>query len=162
MRQETSFRTFPIETIADRYTAPYFSCLRHNWLQKDKGVERQLKEVIDSFLPDIVHFHNFNVLTFSALDAAVKRCIPTVLSIYDYWIFCPTDMLLNANVEICCYGHGFHCLNKCLRRYFTKSAHYWCDEGRNDQEVDQKDVGPRSGITLNDVHEDKGMEDGKR
>jgi glycosyltransferase involved in cell wall biosynthesis len=118
------FAFFPVETISDRYPAPYFFYLRHFWLSKDGEVERQLANVLDVYRPDIVHFHNFNVLTFSALDAVKKAGLPAVLSVYDYWLFCPSNMLLDLNNRICSDGHGFHCLSRCLHAQFSRRSNF--------------------------------------
>ncbi len=118
------FTFFPIETIPDRYTAPYFFFLRHFWLQKDSIVKSQIKTVLQVYRPDVVHFHNFNVLTFSAVSAVKSAGVPAVLSIYDYWIFCPTNMLIDLENTICKQGHGFHCMRRCLHSQFFKTSHY--------------------------------------
>lgn len=59
--------------------------------------------------PQIVHLHNFNYLSFSVVLAAKILKIPVVLSIYDYWYFCPQEMLMKKNGEICRDFQGGHC-----------------------------------------------------
>lgn len=58
----------------------YFSAL---------GIFRRLK-------PKVIHFHKFNMISFSALLAAKALKIKTVLSIYDYWYFSSTIFLLKG------------------------------------------------------------------
>ncbi len=121
------FTFFPIETVSERYPAPYFYFMRHFWLQKDTIVKSQIKNAIQMFRPDLVHFHNFSILTFSALHAVKEARIPALLSIYDYWIDCPTNMLLDLENNICQSGHGRHCINRCLHSQFFRWSHYFCN-----------------------------------
>ncbi len=67
------------------------------WLQKTK--------------PQIVHLHNFNYLSFSVLAAARILKIPAILSIYDYWYFCPQEMLMKKDGSICKDFQGKNCKN---------------------------------------------------
>lgn len=124
---EPPCRHFSIETVPDRFHAPYWPFLRHYWLQKDPIVFRQLSDILQKWRPDLIHFHNFNVMTFAALHAARRLNIPRVISIYDYWLFCPTDMLVDRDVNICQQGHGFHCLYRCLPRHFFRRWHHYAN-----------------------------------
>lgn len=65
--------------------------------------------------PDVVHLHNFNFLTFSLVLSAKELKIPVLFSVYDYWVICPTLLLLDNNGEICKRFHGYHCLS-CLEQ----------------------------------------------
>jgi glycosyltransferase involved in cell wall biosynthesis len=80
---------------------------------------RYLKEL----KPDIVHFHNFlQWLSFSLVMAARELRIPSVLTVYDYWYFCPAGNLVDSSGAICrrhqgsrcsqCYNPGKHALIK--------------------------------------------------
>jgi len=71
----------------------YFSCLRFL---------RQIK-------PDVVHLHNANILSFAVLAAAKTLRIPVVQSIYDYWFFCPQEMLMKKDGGICQEYQGACC-----------------------------------------------------
>jgi len=59
--------------------------------------------------PDVVHLHNMYTLTFAPLVAAKLLKIPVVLSIYDYWYFCPLSTLSGGPVSSCRKFHGTHC-----------------------------------------------------
>ena len=67
--------------------------------------------------PDIVHFGNFQFLTFGVMLAAKRLNIPVVISIYDYWYFCPLTTLLDYNEKICRRFHGKWCAH-CLPSEF--------------------------------------------
>ncbi len=59
--------------------------------------------------PDAVHMHNMYTLTFAPLVAAKLLKIPVVLSIYDYWYFCPLSTLSGEHSAACRKFHGSHC-----------------------------------------------------
>lgn len=59
--------------------------------------------------PKVVHLHNMYTLTFAVLAAAKLLKIPVVLSIYDYWYFCPLSTLLDHNGSACRKFHASHC-----------------------------------------------------
>ena len=68
--------------------------------------------------PQLVHFHNCQFLSLGLLEQARRRQIPTVLSIYDYWLFCPLTTLTDADGRSCRREHGPGCL-PCLPRLLT-------------------------------------------
>jgi len=68
--------------------------------------------------PDLVHLHEFNLLSFSVLEAAKLLKIPTILSVYGYWYFCPLSSLFNEDWEMCKKYHGSHCAG-CLKARFN-------------------------------------------
>lgn len=59
--------------------------------------------------PDIVHFHKFNKISFSAILAAKVSGAKTVLSMYDYWYLCPGGMLIDGKRNSCRRFHGEWC-----------------------------------------------------
>lgn len=67
---------------------------------------------------NIIHFHNCYKITFTPIVVAKLLNIPVILSIYDYWYFCPTSILSNAKDGICEEFHGKHCI-KCLPNKLT-------------------------------------------
>jgi glycosyltransferase involved in cell wall biosynthesis len=119
------YRFFSVPRLSDRLPAPYFWFLRQYWLQKDSYVEKELNNVLHIYQPDVVHVHNFSTMTFSALQAVQSSGTPIVLSIYDYWLFCPTDMLVDIHTQPCIEGHGAHCYYRCLKSHFFKKSHYF-------------------------------------
>lgn len=47
----------------------------------------KIKKILKKEKPDIAHLHIVSILSFSALFACKSLKIPTVFTIYDYWIF---------------------------------------------------------------------------
>lgn len=67
--------------------------------------------------PDLVHIHRFRCITFAPIVVSQFLNIPIYLSIYDYWLFCALETLIDYNSKICRRFHGlwcWHCLPKKL------------------------------------------------
>ena len=70
---------------------------------------RRLGEKLDSFRPDVVHFHNtLPLISPSAYYAVAKRGIRTVQTLHNYRLFCPTSLFLRDG-KVCeeCLGKSF-------------------------------------------------------
>ena len=52
-------------------------------------------------LPDIVHVHSGYLLSGSVIEAAKAVGIPTVVSLHDYWFFCPRITFLRPDGSRC-------------------------------------------------------------
>jgi glycosyltransferase involved in cell wall biosynthesis len=82
-------------------------------LQYDPFARRAFGKLLQRVRPDVVHFHNCQFLTFSLLHAAHAKGIPTCMSIYDYWHFCPKAMLALPDNTFCQRAHSTGCV-RCL------------------------------------------------
>ncbi|MCK4649184.1 glycosyltransferase family 4 protein [bacterium] len=71
-------------------------------------------KILKKLKPDILHFHNFKILSLSLLYIAKILKIPTLLTIYDYWYFCPKETLFNSKGEVCKKFQGTNCIG-CYR-----------------------------------------------
>jgi glycosyltransferase involved in cell wall biosynthesis len=74
------------------------------------SAHRGVSEVIDDFRPDVIHAHNvYHQLSPSVLRPGRRRNIPTVMTVHDYKLVCPTYQLL-ANGSPCeaCIPKKFH------------------------------------------------------
>lgn len=92
---------FPLKTLVEilRFRLPF-----------DPLVFAQMKRVISQAKPDIVHLHRFGFLSFAALSAAKRAGKPVVMSIYDYWLFCPKETLIDAKERTCALFQGLRCI----------------------------------------------------
>ena len=62
---------------------------------------RGIREVIDRFAPDVVHLHNiYHQLSPSVVRAAARAGVPTVMTLHDYKLVCPTYQFLDQG-RIC-------------------------------------------------------------
>ena len=59
------------------------------------------KEYISERQPDVVHFHSGYLFGASPMRASADAGIPFVLTIHDYWFFCPQITLLKGDGSIC-------------------------------------------------------------
>lgn len=81
---------------------------------------RGIDAVISDFRPDVVHAHNiYHQLSPSVLFPAYRRGIPTVMTVHDYKLVCPTYHL---------YSHGRPC-ESCLPRKFHHAFSERCRDG---------------------------------
>ena len=56
---------------------------------------RKMRQVIDRFHPDIIHFNNINFqLTPSVILAGAERNIPMVQTVHDLQMLCPNHMMM--------------------------------------------------------------------
>lgn len=69
---------------------------------------RELKQIINDFKPDVVHFHNyFPLVSPSAFWACADAGVPSVLTLHDYRLMCPIGWFFRDG-EICedCLDHS--------------------------------------------------------
>lgn len=74
-----------------------------------------IEAVIDAFDPDVAHLHNiYHHLSPSILGPLARRGVPTVMTLHDYKLACPSYHFL-AHGRVCeaCLGGHFH---RALRR----------------------------------------------
>ena len=60
---------------------------------------RKLKEIIDDFKPDIIHFHNIYGISSQLINYVSKK-LPTLVTVHDFWPICYHSGL-TINGEIC-------------------------------------------------------------
>jgi glycosyltransferase involved in cell wall biosynthesis len=87
-----------------------------------------LRNVLQDFRTDIAHAHNiYGRLSVSVLDELKAHDIPTVLTLHDLKLLCPSYLMLNHG-RVCelCRGSRFYnaILTKCLKDSYAASAVY--------------------------------------
>ncbi|TAN43411.1 MAG: glycosyltransferase family 1 protein [Nitrospirae bacterium] len=70
------------------------------------GVYKALKMV----MPDVVHLHRVNELGLSVAQCAQMLGIPVVVTIYDYYFFCPKETVVDDEDRKCAVYHGMRCV----------------------------------------------------
>lgn len=107
-------RSIPIiEDYAPTAARKYIEAAKWYSIQYDPLALSSFKKILADENPDVVHFHNFQFLTLSLLKPSKKKGKITVVSIYDYWLFCPTVMLVAPDSSFCSRAHGSWCVD-CL------------------------------------------------
>lgn len=64
---------------------------------------------VRKIMPDIIHIHKANKISFAPVLVGKLLGIPVVLAIYDYWYFCPGAMLIDEEANACHKFHGSWC-----------------------------------------------------
>jgi len=100
----------------DRYAPRAAFVIKNFFLPVDPLAASGLRGVIRESRPDVVHYHNLHYSGLSVVAEARAAGLPSVLTIYDYWIFCPSFMLLRSDGALCTRGHGRHCAD-CIGRH---------------------------------------------
>ena len=113
-----------IDALKLSFTEQFFSTPRKLYSFKAK---RNLERLILNYKPDLVHLHLYKGgLTASILPVLRKNKIPVVITLHDYSLLCPRNIMLDGNGEICekcLYSHTINCvLNRCNRKNFFYST----------------------------------------
>lgn len=117
MEREFPWRVQPLTTLLDRTQGQTQARLRSLCQLYNPFVREQahgFARFVDEWQPDLIHFHKFDRLGMGLVRAALARQLPTVWSVYDYWAFCPNEMLVNREGAYCRRGQGLHC-SECLQ-----------------------------------------------
>ncbi|MFH1369302.1 MAG: glycosyltransferase family 4 protein [Elusimicrobiota bacterium] len=108
----------PVTETVFPFLKKYIEILKWYLSQFDPVSYFSILKLLKREKPDIVHLGNFQFLTFSAVSAAKKLGIPVILSVYDYWYFCPSTSLFDKKNRICRDFHGARCVG-CLPSEFS-------------------------------------------
>ena len=92
-----------------------------------KESKKQLSKLISEIRPDIAHIHLYKgTLTPSILEVLKINNIPIIISLHDYGLLCPHNLMLDGKMNICskCVnGSSLNCItNKCNRNNLFLSA----------------------------------------
>ncbi len=87
--------------------------------------KEKIEELLNDYQIDIAHLHNiYHQISPSILDVFVKYKIPTVMTLHDYKLVCPSYSMLahGKPCEECRNGKYFWCLlKKCTKGSYAKS-----------------------------------------
>ncbi len=64
-------------------------------------VARRFGTFLDTFVPEVVHFHHLMYLSTSCIGEAVRRHIPVVMTLHDYWLICQRGRFLKPDLSVC-------------------------------------------------------------
>lgn len=81
-----------------------------------RKINKALKDYIKEVKPDVIHLHNHYKYSTSILKA-LPNDIPTVQTIHDYGLMCPTSWAITKNkLQVCTgvEGTGLKCMNNCI------------------------------------------------
>lgn len=79
---------------------------------------------------DVAHVHHLTGMSTHAVQALVEHQVPVVLTLHDYWLFCPRGQMFHHRGEACAAATLARC-TECLQATFP----WWLRDGRGPQEV---------------------------
>jgi len=101
----------PIEFFDDeRRPAPWAVAERVIY---SREARQKMARLVEAVQPDLAHIHNiYHYISPSVLDALHEHQIPTVMTLHDYKLICPTYSLWTQGgiCERCRGGRYYHCL----------------------------------------------------
>lgn len=106
-----------IEDFLPPFAARMSEIFKYYAIQRDPVAEASFSIALDRARPDVVHFCMNYFLTYALVKICRRRGIPTVLSVCDYWFFCPLSTLHDYKGNNCRVFHGTGCIN-CLPKKF--------------------------------------------
>lgn len=71
---------------------------------------------------DVAHVHHLTGMSVDSLDELAAAGVPTVLTVHDYWLFCPRGQMFRVDEEACTTASSERC-TECLARTFP----WWVD-----------------------------------
>jgi glycosyltransferase involved in cell wall biosynthesis len=64
-------------------------------------IANTFKKIIKKENPDLIHFQHLVFLSATLPEIVLSYKIPSIITLHDYWFFCPRVQLLNKENEIC-------------------------------------------------------------
>ena len=107
--QVDSYHGFKVSTINNTFK----HCTSFETHYRNEMIAKKFGELLDEVTPDIVHIGHLIDLSVTLVDEAKKRNIPVVLTLHDFWLFCPLGRLLKADLTLCQGPQMSECA-KCL------------------------------------------------
>ncbi len=68
---------------------------------RESSVINAFEETLNTFSPDIVHFHHILHLTPRLLEIVHRRKIPIIFTLHDFWLLCHRIILMQKNGNLC-------------------------------------------------------------
>ena len=105
---------------------------KHRYCYVNSDVDRHFRNLLDVNKPDVVHIGHLNHLSVSIVDEAVRRSIPVVYTLHDFWLMCPRGQFIQravvradngASLWPACSGQSDRkCATQCYSGYFSGCA----------------------------------------
>ncbi|MFH0944241.1 MAG: glycosyltransferase family 4 protein [Planctomycetota bacterium] len=103
-------------------------------LYDDPRMDAPICEVLDAFLPDLVHIQSLVFFGLPLVRAAAARRIPMVMTAHEYFLVCPKGLLLNLDGDLCDPIDFGQCA-RCLEPYPMQREKYRDREGDADRHL---------------------------
>lgn len=108
----TFLRIYTIEDFLPQMLSRYITGLKNQIFPFDLVSFFSLIFIFFRIRPHIIHLHKAEKISLTPVIVAKIFKIPIILSIYDYLFFCPKNILVNKENNLCDKFHGSWC-RKC-------------------------------------------------
>ena len=68
---------------------------------RNDAIAARFGALLDRFVPDIVHVQHLMYLSTTCVHEAVRRAIPVVMTLHDYWLICQRGRFLKPDLSVC-------------------------------------------------------------
>ena len=88
---------------------------------------REVKKVVEEFMPDVVHVHNLYPLVSPAILPHIRKFgVPVVMTVHNYRLLCPNGLFYNRTgiCEECAGGKEWNCVRFNCEESLPKSIGY--------------------------------------
>lgn len=111
VEQFTFYRIWTMEDLFPKRIQLYITGFKNQILSFDPISFFGLIKLIRKIKPDIVHLHKANKISLAPILICKLLKIPLVLSVSDYWYFCPSADLIDKEGDPCLRFQGKWCAN---------------------------------------------------
>ncbi|MGI6457882.1 MAG: glycosyltransferase [bacterium] len=116
--READYDGIPVYEIVNNHA---FSSFEETW--SNPAAEHAFEQILDTFQPDLVHFHHLLNLSYGCVTLCREKNIPVVFTLHDYWLTCPRGggQRFRGEGEICHEVDSRLCAD-CISRYSFPSS----------------------------------------
>ena len=111
-RREYVFKDIPVRRVAlDHRSGSEWERIY------DPAVYHEVVAELERARPDLVHIHNVSGASLASFQACRALGVPVVVTLHDYWMLCPNNMLLKDVGKLCDPETAPSWCRNCYRRY---------------------------------------------
>jgi glycosyltransferase involved in cell wall biosynthesis len=116
-----AYRWENVHTLADIYRSEPMAAAMQRFLASRASVGVRF---------DVAHVHHLTGMSLDSLQALRAAAVPTVLTLHDYWLFCPRGQMFHHRGEACETAELRRC-GECLQATFP----WWLGDGDREAKV---------------------------
>ncbi len=96
------------------------------YIYQNAPIGELISEIIDRKRFDLLHLFGGYLLNADALQSARKKGVPSVVSLTDFWYFCPVTQMIRTSGEVCTFPIKEEICARCLAE--KKRRYRWLDK----------------------------------
>lgn len=93
----------------------FSDCRDFRGIYRNDRVDEIFAGILDRTAPDVVHIHHLTCLSTGILAETHQRRMPTVLTLFDYWLGCPRGQRIQDDLTLCTQIDRNQCTRCCAR-----------------------------------------------